>query len=65
MHFKVESYNLIYRNFKSYNSNIDNDKFEDAFNQLFIWPYLEIIANNLIIEDVKHDTATESQWHHY
>ncbi|KAI9476362.1 MAG: hypothetical protein EXX96DRAFT_540891 [Benjaminiella poitrasii] len=39
--------------FKSYNSKINNDKFEDVFNQLFVWPYLEAIANDINIESAK------------
>ncbi|KAG1046715.1 hypothetical protein G6F43_010813 [Rhizopus delemar] len=40
---------------KSYSSHIDYNCNEDAFNQLFVWPYLSIIAKSVTIEGCNSD----------
>ncbi|KAG1170910.1 hypothetical protein G6F36_011834 [Rhizopus arrhizus] len=40
---------------KSYSSHIDYNSNEDAFNQLFVWPYLSIIAKSVTIEGCNSD----------
>lgn len=38
-----------------YSSHIDKYKYEDGFNQLFIWPYLDIIAKSITISNCNSD----------
>ncbi|KAI8097849.1 uncharacterized protein B0P05DRAFT_601512 [Gilbertella persicaria] len=42
---------------KSYESYIDYNSSEDAFNQLFIWPYLDVISKSIFIHNCKADFA--------
>ncbi|KAG2236914.1 hypothetical protein INT48_001983, partial [Thamnidium elegans] len=38
---------------ETYTSPIDRDQNEDAFNQLFIWPYLAVVAKNITMHNCK------------
>ncbi|KAG1071755.1 hypothetical protein G6F42_025988 [Rhizopus arrhizus] len=39
----------------SYTSHIDYQSSEDAFNQLFVWPYLNTIGKSIVTHDCKSD----------
>ncbi|ORE08413.1 hypothetical protein BCV72DRAFT_225173 [Rhizopus microsporus var. microsporus] len=41
--------------FKMYSSHINKYKYEDGFNQLFVWPYVDIIAKSITTSDCKSD----------
>ncbi|CAO3699779.1 unnamed protein product [Rhizopus stolonifer] len=47
--------NLLNQVHKSYSSYIDYNSNEDAHNQLFVWPYLDIIAKSMTIGDCNSD----------
>ncbi|KAG1332846.1 hypothetical protein G6F62_007045 [Rhizopus arrhizus] len=40
---------------KSYASHVDYNSTEDAFNQLFIWPYLDVIAKSIKVDGCDSD----------
>ncbi|CEG66099.1 hypothetical protein RMATCC62417_02742 [Rhizopus microsporus] len=40
---------------KTYGSHVNKYKYEDGFNQLFVWPYVDIIAKSITINNRKSD----------
>lgn len=41
---------------KTYTSRIDRNSSEDAFNQLFVWPFLDVIGRSVTIHDCGAET---------
>ncbi|EPB83021.1 hypothetical protein HMPREF1544_10251 [Mucor circinelloides 1006PhL] len=50
LEFLEEFLNQVY---KMYKSPVDYDANEDAFNQLYTWPYLDLIGNSINTEECK------------
>lgn len=50
LEFLEESFTQVY---KAYEAPIDHDSDEDAFNQLFTWPYLHLIGKSINSHDCK------------
>ncbi|PHZ12770.1 uncharacterized protein RHIMIDRAFT_136848 [Rhizopus microsporus ATCC 52813] len=46
---------LLQQTHKSFSSHIDYNTTEDAFNQLFVWPYLDIIGKTITLHNCKSD----------
>ncbi|RCH88661.1 hypothetical protein CU098_005447, partial [Rhizopus stolonifer] len=44
---------ILWEAYKMYSSYINKEKYEDSYNQLLIWPYLEIIAMNVQTSNCK------------
>ncbi|KAG1165664.1 hypothetical protein G6F36_013251 [Rhizopus arrhizus] len=40
---------------KAYTCHIDYNSTEDAFNQLFVWPYLDVVSKSFTIEGINSD----------
>lgn len=45
---------MYYRN-KAYTCHIDYNSTEDAFNQLYVWPYLDVVSKSFTIEGINSD----------
>lgn len=49
----IKHHLTVFYSHETYTSPIDKDESEDTFNQLFIWPYLAVVAKNITIHNCK------------